>query len=136
MADAVSFPDLEDEIRIHLADIPAFSTVTIAAGTKPSTISGRFIFIGRTGGFVSSHVIDTAQITIECYSSTSVDAFHLASAVRTQLHLAALSGYIHSAVVSSVSELSAIYRDPDSTVADMFRYSATYRIAARGRVAD
>lgn len=121
----VLFPDVEATL-IGALDVDAPVSVEV-----PNPRPERFVRIFRTGGTVPNPIMDRAQVTVECWASTTVQAAALAAQVRARLH--ALQGTASDGVwIARVAEMGGPQNLPDPTT-DQPRYTFTVQADLRGQ---
>ena len=130
----VYFPDIEAVLIGHLSTELALLGFTSAVyNVVPDADQGRpdrFVLVRRTGGARRSKVTEDAQVTVEGWGDTAVEAHDLLQAARAVLH-AARGTAVDGVPIYRVAELAgpAFLPDPDSRQA---RYTATFLIHVRG----
>ena len=117
------FPDIEAMLRTYLEDVLDVPVSTQVPNPRPS----EFVRIRRTGGSRVRRTTDQSMLTVECWSTSSVDASNLARLVRA--HVNATPGRVPE--VKRAQEFSgpAYLPDPDSQQA---RYTWTVSLDVHG----
>lgn len=128
---AVLFPPADTVViaALHLALTARADTATVVSFV-PDQRPDRFVVIRRTGGPRRDPIVDNAQITIDCWDATDVDAHDLAQLVRALI--GAMPGHTYNGVaVYRVTEASgpALLPEPNTALP---RYTFTVQIAMRG----
>jgi hypothetical protein len=126
MMETIAFPDVEATVVSHLASLVDAPVSTRVPNPRPTS----FVLAFRTGGPRDSLVIDSAQLTIECWAPETVAAADLARTVRA--HLGAMTGLTIGGVhVGRVAEMSGPANLPDPTSGDA-RYTWSIVLPVRG----
>jgi hypothetical protein len=123
LPEPVTFPDVEAVLVGHLADALDVPVSTMIPNPRPS----RFVRLLRTGGPATSVVIDQAQITVEAWGDSPVDAALLAAEARAALN--AMTGRVPG--VQRVAELAGPANLPDEH-SSQARYSWSLIVNVRG----
>lgn len=124
--ETILFPDVVAGVLSHIrTQIPG----TFTAAVIPKQRQSSMVIAYRTGGD-STLVVDLAQITVDSWADTGIDAHDLAQLVRAHIH--ALRGTTVAGVqFYGVNEISGPAWLPDSTSGQP-RYRQTFQIGARG----
>lgn len=121
----VIFPDAVALTISHLNDMLDVSVSHQVPNPRPSL----FVTVLRTGG-IASGVVDQAQLTFECWSTSAYLAAQLATLVRA--HVAAMAGeVIDGASVYRVEEFSGPQDLPDPQSTQQ-RWTFTAAVHVRG----
>jgi hypothetical protein len=136
VTEAIVFPDVEDLLRIYLADqledVFAFTDIAVHAAQRPTPLPDRMVFLRRTGGTSRDIVTDLAQVTVEAYGRTGSDAILIAQMVQALMGTLERDGGTAGVAIHDVQVFSGPYLDPDQLAPNHYRYSATYQAAVRG----
>lgn len=121
----ITLPDAEAVTIAVLNDALAVPVSQTIPNPRPAS----FVVAFRTGGVVTEMVVDQAQMTIEAWSASAVEASTLAQSARTAIH-AAVGTMVSDTFVAATEEFSgpAFLPDPESTQS---RYTFSVLIALR-----
>jgi metal-dependent amidase/aminoacylase/carboxypeptidase family protein len=128
----ILFPDAAAAVIGALnTQLPALGFTSVPVRSRvPNPRPSRFVLVFRTGGPRANVVTDSAQLTIEAWAASDVDAHDLAQAARAVL--IGMEGAVTGGVtVYGIDEFSgpAFLPDPES---DQSRYTWTASVNVRG----
>jgi hypothetical protein len=124
-------PDVETLVVVYLRDQlgGAIPVSTRTPNPRPQT----FVRAWRTGGRAPSRIHDRAQITVESWSTNTVNASVLARRCRDLLLAAAHGAGI--VLARGVSDVGGLYFDPDPETGAA-RYTFTVQLTVRALIGD
>ena len=120
----MNFPDVEAMVVEFLNVRVAPKVSTQVTKPRPDT----FVRAWRTGGAATNRVLEEAQITVQAWAPTSVEASDLAQECRRLL----LNDYTGMPLVRGVNEVSGVYFDPDPGT-NIPRYTFTSALLVRAQ---
>jgi len=128
----ILFPDATTAVIGALnAQLPALGFTGVPVRSRvPAARPARFVLVFRTGGPRVNVVTDAAQLTIEAWAASDVEAHDLAQAARAILN--SLQGTVTGGVtVYGIAELAGpgYLPDPDS---EQSRYTWSASVNVRG----
>lgn len=118
----MNFPDVEEML---LNFFPSYTDATIVT-TVPKPRPSRFVRLWRNGGAAANRILDRPMVTIEGWSTDSVDAHEITAACRMALleHSSLLP------LVRGVDEITGPYWIPDPE-SETPRYRFTMQLTVR-----
>ena len=122
--------DAEDLVRRWLAEMLG-TDVAVYCPPSPAKWPARSVLVTRTGGTMSSLVVDQAQLTIECRAPTPAQAATLAGQVRDLMAAARREPTLCGVTVYGGTEMSAPYPDPDPDNNQLARWTQTSVLRVR-----
>lgn len=128
----ILFPDAAATVIGALnTQLPAFGFTAVPVRSRvPAQRPARFVRVFRTGGPRANIVTDGAQLTVEAWSTSDVEAHDLAQAARAIV--GGLEGTVTGGVtVCTVDEFSGPAFLPDPT-SDQSRFTWTTSVNVRG----
>lgn len=128
------FPDVVAAVCEFLADELQDRAVTAAVGTVvPRPRPEQLVRVRRIAGARRNLVVDSPQLSVECWAASEEAAHDLAQLVRALVH-SMRGGTVGSTVIYHVAEIGGPALLPDGET-DTPRFVATYEIGTRGRAA-
>jgi hypothetical protein len=131
MAETIVYPDATLAAVTAIRDGLTAQSSTATVGTRvPNPRPDLFVTVRRIGGVRRNLVVDSAQLSVECWGLSEQTAHDLAQLCRGFIH-AARGTNQDGTVVYHVAEIGgpALLPDPAS---EQPRYVATYEIGTRG----
>lgn len=134
----VVFPDARTAVIDRIkAEAPSFgyTGLTVASMVPNPRPTGRFVTVDRTGGPRRDLVVEEAQLTIDAWGTSDIDAYDLAQVVRGIV--GSLAGRSYGGVTFyRVDELAGPQHlpDPDSAHQPRYRWSVLAQVRGRRNV--
>lgn len=125
MPETIVFPDVEAVLVSALSPLVSVPVSTRVPASRPDA----FVLVRRVGGARPNLVTDRATVTVECWSTSTVEACDLSRYARAYVHTLAPD------TVRRVVELSGPADSPDP-VSGTPRYQFTVQIDTRGVAVD
>lgn len=117
-------PDVEALVIAFLKPIVA----PVKVATKvPATRPALFVRVYRTGGAAQNRILEEAQITVDAWAATEVDAFNLAAGCREAL----LNDASQIPLVRGATETGGLHLTPDpDTNTPRYRFTVGLTVRA------
>lgn len=131
MSDVVAFPDIETVmVGWFTAVLPGYGVDVPVSTQVPNPRPPRFVRVLRTGGPERNLVVDGAQVTIECWDTSTPAAAATARIVRAVLAAARNVTTPSGDLIYGTTEFAGPALLPD--ISDHARYSWTVQVHVRG----
>ncbi|MDR0435789.1 MAG: hypothetical protein LBH11_03365 [Propionibacteriaceae bacterium] len=130
MGEIIETVDAEDAVRHHLWNTLPYS-VKVCVPPSPTEWPPQSVYIERTGGGMTSLVVDEAQLTFESRAPTPAQAMQLALDVRAAIGTLQRMHMLGNIPIYGGTEVAAPYHDPDPDNAKLPRVTQTHTLRMR-----